>query len=184
MSEEIQQSVSLTFNGQDVPEAIPVALDDKAISKQKRMERIAEVRAHEQLGQRILKFKAKKFGAIGDYVVSKLGVKQVGHGTIVSASENADMYIQRCDALVKELMIRNPPCDPEAIVALMQLARDFNRQLLDSGEAHVRVDRQIAGETKGQEMAFPFPPGTPMMIAVNQPPRQPAPQVEAPLPEG
>lgn len=156
----------------DPGEATEVAVipDERALARQRRAARLAEARAYEQLGQRLLKFKAKKFGEVGDYIINKLGVKKVGHGTIISASENADDSIRGCDALIKELMTRNPPCDPEAIVALMQLKRDFNRQLLDSGEAHIRVDRQANGATEGpNDLRIPFPQGAPVTISVNQP---------------
>jgi len=173
MSEE----VAVTFEAGQ-PETVAVALDDRAVRRQRRASRIAEAKAYEQLGQRVLKFKAKKFGSVGDYIVSALGVKKVGHGTIISASENADQHIQQCDALVKELLSKDPPCDPDVIVALMQLARDFNQQLLDSGEAHLRIDRQPVAAPEGDKLSLPFPAGTPMVIAMNHPKPKSEPAIE------
>lgn len=186
MSETVEQppaeNLAVTF--EEAPaETVEVALDERALARQRRAARLADARAYEHLGQRLLKFKAKKFGEVGNYIVEKLGVKKVGHGTIISASENADQHIQQCDALAKELLARDPPCDPEVIVALMQLARDFNRQLLDSGEAHLRIDRQPNVDPKADTLSVPFPAGTPMMIAVNQPQAKAQPAIEAPDPE-
>lgn len=183
MSNEIETSENLpvTFDTGE-PTEIAVTLDDRAIARQNRAARLAEARAYEQMGQRLLKFKAKKFGAVGDYIINKLGVKKVGHGTIISASENADDSIRNCDAVIKELMERTPPCDPEVIVGLMQLKRDFNRQLLDSGEAHLKIDRQTIGVTEGSpSLSMPFPQGTPVTISVGQPQPKALP-VEADLP--
>lgn len=162
------EELAVTFNPGPPADAVAITLDDKALARQRRAARLADARAYEQLGQRLLKFKAKKFGEVGQYIVDSLGVKKVGHGTIISASENADQYIQRCDAIAKELLARQPPCDPAVIVSLMQLIRDFNRQLLDSGEAHIRVDRQPTAGLEDNKISVPFPPGTPMMIAVGQ----------------
>lgn len=160
-------------------EDLPVALDARALARQRSRARIAEARAYEQLGQRVLKFKAKKFGVVGEYIVTNLGVKKVGHGTIISASEYADQSIQRCDALVQELLAKDPPCDPDVIVALMTLKKDFNQQLLDSGEAHLRIDRQPTVGPESNTLSVPFPAGTPMLIAVGKQPPPPAPVVES-----
>lgn len=178
MSEEI----AVTYHAGQ-PEDLPVQLDDRALRLQRSRARVAEARAYEQLGQRVLKFKARKFGQVGEYIVTTLGVKKVGHGTIISASENADQAIQRCDALVQELLAKDPPCDPDVIVALMQLKRDFNQQLLDSGEAHLRIDRQPASAPEGNNLSIPFPAGQPMMIAIGKQQPPPAPVVESDGPE-
>jgi hypothetical protein len=178
MTEDQPENVSLTFDPGPT-EAVQVNLDAKALARQRRMARLAEAKAYESLGQRLLKFKAKKFGAVGEYIVTKLGVKKVGHGTIISASENADQYIDRCDALIGELMAKDPPCDPEVIVALMQLIRDFNRQLLDSGEAHLKIDRQPSVAPEQNQLSIPFPQGTPMVIAMGQQQQPAQPAIEA-----
>lgn len=177
-----QPQVALTYDaGQS--EDLPVQLDARALARQRSRDRIAEAKAYEQLGQRVLRFKAKKFGQVGEYIVTTLGVKKVGHGTIISASEHADQSIQRCDALVQEFMSKDPPCDPDVIVAVMQLKRDFVQQLLDSGEAHLRIDRQPVAATEAPHLSVPFPQGTPMMIAVGQQQPPPPPIIERDGPE-
>lgn len=182
VNQPLSESLAVSFDP-GTAEALPVQLDERALARQRRATRIADARAYEQLGQRLLKFKARKFGEVGNYIVEKLGVKKVGHGTIISATESADESIRQCDALVKELMAKDPPCDPDVFVALMQLKRDFNQQVLDSGEAHLRIDRQPTVDPKADTFSVPFPAGTPMLIAVNQPQPKAQPSIEAPAPE-
>lgn len=173
------EALAVTF--EEAPaEALPVVLSEKLQIKQRRAAKVAEAKAYEQLGQRILRFKAKKFGEVGQYIVDTIGVKQIGHGTIISATENADQYIRRCGAIIEELMARDPPCDPEAIVAITQLIRDFNRQVLDAGEAHLRIDRQPTADPKADMLQVPFPAGQPMVIAIGQQKPPPPPSVESP----
>lgn len=173
------ESLAVTFT--EAPaEALPVVLSEKLKLRQQRKAQIAKAKAYEQLGQRVLKFKAKKFGDLGRYIVDQIGVKQIGHGTIISATENADQYIQRCDAIIKELLARDPPCDPDVIAAVMRLALDFNRQVLDAGEAHLRIDRQPASDPKADMLQVPFPAGTPMVIAVGKQQSPPPSSVEQP----
>lgn len=178
----MSNEVAVTYDAGQ-PEEVAVQLDERALARQRSRTRIAEARAYEQLGQRVLKFKARKFGAVGEYIVTTLGVKKVGHGTIISASENADQAIQRCDALVQEMLAKDPPCDPDVVVALMQLKRDFNQQLLDSGEAHLRIDRQPTVGPESNTLSVPFPAGTPMMLAIGKQQAPPAPVVESDGPE-
>lgn len=185
MSEPTEQppteALAVTF--EEAPaEALPVALSEKLKIKQRRAAKVAEAKAYEQLGQRILRFKAKKFGEVGQYIVDQIGVKQIGHGTIISATENADQYIRRCGAIIEELMARDPPCDPEVIAAVMRLALDFNRQVLDAGAEHLRIDRQPTADPKADMLQVPFPAGTPMIIAVGkQAPPPPVPIEPEPL---
>lgn len=153
--------------------AIPVTPDPKALAKARKAERLAYAKAYEQLGLKLLRLKVKKLGDVGNYIVERLGVKKVGHGTIAAASEDADEYMSKCADIVQELMARNPPCDPEQIVAMMALIRDFTRLKLDSGKEHIAADRQPSLPTEGDKITVPFPPGTPLMIGVKpQAPRE------------
>lgn len=153
--------------------AIPVTPDPKALAKARQAERMAQARAYEQLGQKLLRLKTRKLGEVGHYIVERLGVKKVGHGTIAAASDKADEYMTECADIVQELRAKDPPCDPEVIVAMMQLIRDFTRLMLDSGKEHIAADRQPSIPTEGDKISVPFPPGTPLMIGVKpQAPRE------------
>lgn len=180
MSDTVTENLPVAFDAGPSVE-VPVVPDSAALKRQKRAAKLAEARAYEQLGQRLLTFKAKKYGEVGDYIVEKLGVKKVGHGTIISVSENADEYIRRCDEIVQQLLARDPPCDVEVIVAMMQLVRDFNRQLLDSGVEHIRADRQPSLQPEDNNIKVPFPAGTPVMIGIGHAPQRQVPENAAPI---
>lgn len=185
MSDETEPTaLAVTHDEPQPPVHVPVALDERALARARRAARLADAQAYESLGLKLLRIKVKKLGDVGNYIVERLGVKKIGHGTIAAASDNADEYMAKCAAIVQELLARVPPCDPEAIVAMMQLIRDFNRQLLDSGKEHIAADRQPSLPTEGDRLTVPFPPGTPLMIGVKpEAPRElrdtPAP-IEAP----
>ena len=107
----------------------------------------------------------KTLAAIGSDV-EKLGVKQIGHGKIALAGENAHIHIERLGDLVHELQSRTPPVDPSVIVDAMALVRAFNEQLMESGKAHINADKQPVVSNTSNTLSVPFPAGTPLMIGV------------------
>lgn len=151
------------------PAEVAIKLDETAIRRAKAKARhqaaLAEARMFEQIGSKVLKIKTRTLSMLGDNV-EVLGIKKIGHGKILIAGENAETAIAKLDELVEELQHKDPPCEPSVIRDYMQLRLSYNRQLMESGQAHIEADKQPSGKGDGANITIPFPAGTPMMVAV------------------
>lgn len=154
---------------------INVKLD--AYNKKKALE-LAEAKAYSALGVQVIKIKTSALAKIGAFAM-RLGIKQVGHGKIVKGGGTAEDAVEEIDAIIKELREKDEPCDPGIIVALLQAKLAFNRQVLDSGEMHLRADRTASDDKNTGEIRVPFPSGSNVMFGVSNPQSPPAPaQIE------
>jgi hypothetical protein len=164
----MSKPVPTTFDAGQ-PQEVAITPDPVMEARKRRKERLAEqmaeARVFEQFGTKILKVRMKTLAAIGSDV-ERLGVKQIGHGKIALAGENAHIHIERLGDLVHELQSRTPPVDPSVIVDAMALVRAFNEQLMESGKAHINADKQPAVSNTSNTLSVPFPAGTPLMIGV------------------
>jgi hypothetical protein len=140
-----------------------LAIIDK--TKRRYNRALAEAKALAQFGIKTYRIKARTQAALGD-VAQKLGAKKLGHGKIMVASENAEEVISRIQDYIEELRASDPPCDPKVIIDLMHLLRDFNKQLLETGQSHIDADRATAGLVETANLNIPFPAGTPMVVAI------------------
>lgn len=143
--------------------SIELAIINQA--KRKYSKAHAEARALERFGIKTMRIKARTQAALGD-IAQTLGVKKIGHGKIMVASENAEEVIARISAYIEELKASDPPCDPKIIIDLMTLLKDFNKQLLESGQSHLAADRAASGLAQSSNLTIPFPAGTPMVVAI------------------
>lgn len=153
---------------------VPIKLDKAALGKLRKRrqdEQLAEAKAFQLVGSKILRINNKVLGKIGKEI-EQMGVKRVAHGRIASAAENAGMSLVKCDQLIAEMQANNPALDPNVIVAMMRLQLDFNKQIIETGEAHLVADKQVTTSPAGNNLSIPFPVGQPMFVSVNPIPQK------------
>lgn len=165
------------------PENIPVKLDALALKKQKKAEELAEAKAFGQFGVKVMKIKAKAKAVLGKYA-DGLGIKNIAHGRIFLAGEHASEFIEQMDAIIKDLQSKVPSCDPEVIATFIRLKLDANKQLLESGEAHLRADRFAVPVNEAGMTNVSFPAGQSMVIATGSKGSNPVQQIEDMKPSG
>ena len=120
---------------------------------------LSQARSFEQFGKRILKIKMKTLAALGEEAQA-LGIKKIGHGKILVASENAEEAIYKLDELIDN------ETDPEIRAQLMQLRLGYNKLLLETGQAHIEAEKQALALNKSTTLTIPFSQGKPMIVAV------------------
>jgi len=146
--------------GEQPPEEIAV-LDKKALKKAEALE-IAKV--HQQFNLKRMKVKTRLLASVGADI-TRLGVKDVGHGWVQLGGESADDFFRNTEAYIQELLKRDPPVDPEAIAHLRQLQLQANKQILETGKIHLEAAKE-AGGTHSNDMRIAFPAGQPVVVAV------------------
>jgi len=110
---------------------------------------------------KVIRIKLRPFPSI-DPEVEQARRRSIGHGQLLVSGENAHEAFSRLDETVRRLRNQHPPCDLKTIIKLMRLQRDFNRQLLECGEAHLdAADSEPPPQPAGSKLSAPFPPGPP-----------------------
>lgn len=132
---------------------------------QKYSEAAAEVAAFARYGAQVLRIKTKTLAAIGQ-AAEQAGIKQIGHGRIVVASENAEKAIETLGALAQDLIKSQPVSDPALILDILRLVREFNAQLIHTAQVHLSADKQSTMEPTGRLTSLPQPRAT-VMIAID-----------------
>lgn len=135
----------------------------KSVSK-----KLADAKTFHALGLKVLKISAAAMKEIGSELGS-LGVREIGHGRIFLAGETAVESLAACDETLAQLQQRDPPCDPEAIIGVLRIKREFASLLLESGEAHIRATKQADPDAKANPMSVSFPPNSAMMLVAQSP---------------
>ena len=128
---------------------------------------IAEAQAWAKFGVQVLRIKAKVLAALGREA-ENAGIKQIGHGKILVASDNAETAISKLGGIVDKLLIQEPGPDYPLVLEIMRLQREFNAQLLKTAEAHFSADRQPSNGTDGKSINIPYPAGAAIMVGVGK----------------
>lgn len=159
------------------PEDVPVKPDAVALKKSKKAAALAEAKAFEQFGNKVMKIRAKALSVIGAYA-EEFGIRTIAHGRILMAGERANEFIDQMDAIIKDLQAKTPPCDPDVIATFIQLKLEANKQLMASGEAHLSADKNAAPAQEKGMTSVSFPSGQPMVIATGPKSLTPDNQIE------
>ena len=147
-------------------EPFPAPEPVKPTKRQKKA--MAEAAAFAKFGVHPLKLKASTIQALGKEL-DEAGMKHLGNGRVVVASAVAEGFIERFSQMMDKLACSEDP-DYEKIIEMGRLAREFNQQLLQSGEIHLRVAKAgLPVDPSSSSVAFPA--GTPLMIAVGATPK-------------
>lgn len=144
---------------------------------------LAKAKTFAKFGVETIRIRTKALSELGE-LVHELGIKQVGHGKILLASNHAEAAIDKVDELVEKELKSDKLLCHERVIALLELKEKFNKQLMASGAAHIAATKQtmMVAPVTGTNIAFPA--GTPLMVAVgNQPPANEATKEIASTPE-
>jgi len=148
--------------GEQPSEEVAV-LDKKALKK---LEALETAKVHQQFNLKKMKVKTRLLASVGAEI-SRLGVKDVGHGWVQVGGENADEYVRNTEDLIQELLQRQPPVDAKVIAHLRELQLHFNKQILETGKIHLEAAKEASG-TRSNDMRIAFPAGQPVVVAVGQ----------------
>lgn len=159
-----------------VPVSYSMTAKEKAQARKRQLsEQLADAKAYEALGAKIVKISANTAKKLGDEMKS-LGIQSIGHGRMFLAGEHSLMSIGKCDDIITKLLEADPPVDPDKIVGLMQIKLGFTKLLLDSGEAHIKATKQAEPPpSDGNKLTVPFPSNQKMVVQVASIPNTPLP---------
>lgn len=142
--------------------------------KQKKKDRSAlkAAASFARFGVQVLRIKAETLAALGK-VAEAAGIRQIGHGKIMVAADNAEQAIGMLGACVEKLSQKEGEPDHRLMIDIMRLMREFNDQMIHTAKVHLEVDRKTPALPTGTNITMPFPAGAPVMIAVG---KQPSPE--------
>lgn len=110
--------------GQD--QEVEVRLDKKAAKKKSDRDKLADRAAYENLGLSVLKLKMSTYRVLKKQI-EELGVKTIGHCSIIVAREKAEAVVAELDAIAKEWEESDIATDPMARISLQELKLDCNQ---------------------------------------------------------
>lgn len=150
-----------------VLEQLPIELlPKKALKAKSPMKKaMADAQAFAKFGVQVLRVKARVLAALGKEA-EQCGIKQIGHGKILLASDNAEAAITKLGGIVEELLGKQPGPDYSLILEIMRLQREFNAQLIATAQAHLLVDKQPGFGPAGNSITVAYPSGSPVMVGV------------------
>lgn len=151
------------------PQPVLIKLDARAkakLRKRKLEEQLAEAQAFQRVGSKIIRIKERSLAKIGKEM-EEMGIKRVEHGRIAYVADNASKLLVECDHKLEEMQANNPALEPEVIVTMMRLQLEFNQQILETAEAHLRAEKQITVAPSANNLSIPFPVGQPMLVSVS-----------------
>lgn len=127
--------------------------------------RVNEAAAFAKFGVKAIRIKNQTLAKLGAHAEA-VGIKKVGHGKVIVASENAEEVIARLGALAQELMEKDAVANAGEIREICALQRVFNQQLIDCGQVHINADKLPSTETAGKAVSIPYPAGGSVVVAV------------------
>lgn len=164
----MKSDLPVTFD--QAAEILPIELKKVGPKKPTPRDRKAAIsaQAFAKFGVQVLRVKARVLSALGREA-EKCGIKQIGHGRILLASDNAEAAIAKLAEITDGLMKEENP-DYELVVEVMRLQKEFNSQLLKTAEAHFNADKQPSFVPPAPPgITMPLPPGAAVMIGVGKP---------------
>jgi len=169
----VKSEIAVTFEAPKLEE-LPVELKSGAPDKPKPKDRkaISEAQAFAKFGVQVLRVKSRVLAALGKEA-QDYGIKQIGHGKILVASDNAEAAIARLGIIVDKMLKDKSNVDYETILEIMRLQKEFNSQLIKAAEAHFNADKlHVPNGMPNGGLTMPFPAGAPVMIGVGKAPGQ------------
>lgn len=143
-------------------EASPLKLSAK--EKKKHKKQLTTAMMFAKYGLSVLKVKASTLAALGN-AATDAGIKAIGHGKVMVASEHSEQAIARVNELIDELQQSDKSNKHELIIDLMKLLREFNGQLLHTAQVHFNADKQLTAPPGGPHLTMPFPAGQALLVA-------------------
>lgn len=146
---------------------VDVKLDKRAAKKKSDREKLADRAAYESLGLSVLKLKMSTYRVLKKQI-EELGVKTIGHCSIIIAREKAEAVVAELDAIAKEWEESDIATDPMARISLQELKLDCIKIMINSGEAHLKSERQPSDQQPAGTIQLPFEAGMPIAVAIGR----------------
>ena len=148
---------------------IPVEFQKQPAKHPKKKEKlaIANAQAFAQFGVQVLRVKARVLAALGKEA-EQCGIKQIGHGKILLASDNAEAAINTLGGIVEKLLTAAPTPDYAMVVEIMRLQKEFNGQLILTAQSHFAIDKQPSNGLAANSVTVAYPSGSPVMVGIGK----------------
>lgn len=160
-----QRPLDVAYSEPPPPEEVAIALDERAEKRLRKAKKISERREYEKHGVEVLKLKLKTYRMLKNEIDS-IGIKTIGHCSIMIAREKAESIVAELDGIAKEMDESDEMINPEVKVALRQLKLDCIKVMLDSGVEQLKAERQPSDQQSGGRIQLPFPVGAPIALAI------------------
>jgi hypothetical protein len=148
---------------------LPITLPEKlpAKKKKKHSAQMQEAAAFAKFGVQVLRVKAQTLAALGKNAEAA-GIRQISHGRILLAADNAEQAVQTLGGIVEDMLTSDEPVDKAVVLDIMRCIHAFNAQILATATAHLTVDKQPVAGTTEAKLTLPFPSGSPVMVAIGK----------------
>jgi len=162
----MSDKLPVKFEVQDL-EALPIKLISPPKGYKKAANRaLAEAQAFAKFGIHALRVKSKVLAMLGKEA-NDAGIKHLGHGKVIVASNNAEEAINKIGEMITRESEQEKP-NFELIVELLRLQKEFNTQLIMTAQVHLNVAKAAPDDSgSGPQLTVPLPAGQPVMIVSN-----------------
>lgn len=165
-------------DGLNVKSDLPVKYEEQGVDKmsvnvpakvKKRQKRqLDETLMFAKYGMKVMRLKASTLAALG-LSAEDAGIRAIGHGKVIVASEHSEMAIGKLIDLIEEAQQSTAADKHDRIISLMRLLREFNEQLLHTAQLHLDADKRVSIEpAKPGQVTMAFPAGQPLLVAPMQ----------------
>lgn len=160
----------VTFQFQPLEDLEIVKATPKA--KKKANAALAEAQIFAKFGVHALRVKARVLAALGKEA-DEAGIRHIGHGKIIVASDNAESAIKKLGDIAVDVLStpqseESPAPDYKLVLDIMRLQKEFNQQIINTAQVHLEGSRPDPKEKEGNSLSVPYPSGSPVMIAIGK----------------
>lgn len=164
----VKEALPVDFNSGDCQD-VQIKLDEKAARKARARERLADRASYERMGIRVLKLKVNTYRMLKAQI-AELGIKTIGHCSIMIGREKAESVVAELDAIAKQWDEDGTIIDPAVRIHLQQLKLDCIKIIVESGAEHLKAERQPSEPPPSKGIQLPFEAGIPTAIIYGNPP--------------
>lgn len=141
----------------------PPAKTQAQKAKEKAKADMEEAMVFEQFGAKVMKVRMRAVKALGHHA-DALGMHYIGHGKILLGADNAEKSFAACGELVEKIISGEYTAGSDTILALMELQRDFNEQIIDAGAQTLKAVRPPDPPKSTTNTFVAFPPGSQAVV--------------------
>lgn len=146
--------------------------DRKKLRKRRAAEAVAEARALNAVGAKVLRVKNRTYQKIGGQL-EDLGVRKIANGRIAIAGQNADLIIARCDEIIQASVQSATPPDLDKIGMLMRIQLEANGQLISLSQEQIKASAAPIVSPPTANAVISLPPGTQALVHGGHPKPKP-----------
>lgn len=149
-----------------LPEEVAVIDKKKEKAAEKKAERQAIARLHQQFNGAVMRVRIRKQGEAAA-MMEKVGLRKVGYGLYYAGGYNADEIIARIEEQIEKLQAQGVPASDELAVELRKVQVQLNAQIIQLGDSHIEATKEAAPKNAAP-VHMVFPAGQPVVVATGK----------------